>query len=62
MPDAQLLADSGITRNTASNMRFKHAKGRGYYRGTCYKGLKTVAELLILNNVLRKMIVARAYL
>ena len=43
----------------ASSMRFKHAKGCGHCRGTGYKGRKAVAELLILNDELREMIVAR---
>ena len=58
-PDSQLLEDSGITPQMASAMRFKHAKGCGYCRGTGYKGRKAVAELLILNDELREMIVAR---
>ena len=58
-PDAQLLEDSGITLEMASGMRFKHARGCGHCRGTGYKGRKAVAELLILNDELREMIVAR---
>ncbi len=58
-PDAQLLEDSGITPQMAIGMRFKFAKGCGHCRGTGYKGRKAVAELLILNDELREMIVAR---
>ena len=58
-PDAQLLADSGISQQMAAGMHFKHAKGCGHCRGTGYKGRKAVAELLILNDELREMIVAR---
>ena len=58
-PDAQLLEDSGITPEVAAGMRFKFAKGCGHCRGTGYKGRKAVAELLILNDELREMIVAR---
>jgi general secretion pathway protein E len=58
-PDAQLLEDSGITPLMASSMSFKHAKGCGHCRGTGYRGRKAVAELLILNDELREMIVAR---
>ena len=43
----------------ASSMQFKHAKGCGHCRGTGYKGRKAVAELLVLNDELREMIVAR---
>jgi general secretion pathway protein E len=59
LPDAQLLEDSGITPEVAAGMRFKFAKGCGHCRGTGYKGRKAVAELLILNDELREMIVAR---
>lgn len=58
-PDAQLLEDSGISLQTASSMAFRHAKGCGHCRGTGYRGRKAVAELLILNDELREMIVAR---
>ena len=58
-PDEQLLEDSGITPQMAAGMRFKFAKGCGHCRGTGYKGRKAVAELLILNDELREMIVAR---
>jgi general secretion pathway protein E len=58
-PDAQLLEESGITPVMAAGMNFKFAKGCGHCRGTGYKGRKAVAELLILNDELREMIVAR---
>jgi general secretion pathway protein E len=58
-PDEQLLVDSGITPEMAIGMQFKYAKGCGHCRGTGYRGRKAVAELLILNDELREMIVAR---
>ena len=58
-PDDQLLADSGISKEMAAGMKFKDAKGCGHCRGTGYRGRKAVAELLILNDELREMIVAR---
>ena len=58
-PDDQLLADSGISKEMAVDMKFKDAKGCGHCRGTGYRGRKAVAELLILNDELREMIVAR---
>lgn len=58
-PDDQLLADSGISKEKAVGMKFKDAKGCGHCRGTGYRGRKAVAELLILNDELREMIVAR---
>ena len=59
LPDAKLLSDSGISRADAAKMRFKFSKGCGHCRGTGYKGRKAVAELLVLNDELREMIVAR---
>ena len=58
-PDDQLLLDSAITPEQSNNMHFKFAKGCGHCRGTGYRGRKAVAELLILNDELREMIVAR---
>lgn len=58
-PDDQLLVDSGISKEMALGMKFKDAKGCGHCRGTGYRGRKAVAELLILNDELREMIVAR---
>jgi general secretion pathway protein E len=58
-PDVQLLEDSGISPEMASGIHFKFAKGCGHCRGTGYRGRKAVAELLILNDELREMIVAR---
>lgn len=58
-PDDQLLLDSAITPEQSNHMHFKFAKGCGHCRGTGYRGRKAVAELLILNDELREMIVAR---
>jgi general secretion pathway protein E len=59
LPNAELLTDSAITPSVAASMRFKIASGCGHCRGTGYRGRKAVAELLILNDELREMIVAR---
>ena len=58
-PDAALLEESGITPEAASSMTFKQGKGCGHCRGTGYRGRKAVAELLVLNDEMREMIVAR---
>ena len=58
-PSAELLHDSAITPEMAATMRFKTAKGCGHCRGTGYKGRRAIAELLVLNDELREMIVAR---
>jgi general secretion pathway protein E len=58
-PDDELLQASGLTPAQTSGMSFKHAKGCGHCRGTGYKGRKAVAEVLVLNDELREMIIAR---
>lgn len=59
VPDEEMVTASGLTLEQASNMQFKHAKGCGHCRGTGYKGRKAVAEILVLNDELREMIIAR---
>jgi len=57
--DAQTLQQSGIPLALAKAMKFKTAKGCGHCRGTGYRGRIAVAELLVLNDELREMIIAR---
>ncbi len=58
-PDQRTLEQSGIPPALAKVMQFKTAKGCGHCRGTGYRGRIAVAELLILNDELREMIIAR---
>jgi general secretion pathway protein E len=58
-PSKELLEESAITPEMAKSIRFKFAKGCGHCRGTGYKGRKSVAELLVLNDELRELIVTR---
>lgn len=58
-PEPALLEASAITPEVAAGMRFMYAKGCGHCRGTGYKGRKAVAEMLVLNDELREMIIAR---
>jgi general secretion pathway protein E len=58
-PSSALLEESAISPEQASQIKFRFAKGCGHCRGTGYKGRKSVAELLVLNDELREMIVAR---
>ena len=59
VPDAALLADSGITPEQARAFVFRQGPGCGQCRGTGFKGRKAIAELLNLNDEIREMIVAR---
>ncbi len=56
-PSAAELADSGIT--DPANYNFRQGKGCNECRGTGYRGRKAIAELLLLNDDLRELIVAR---
>jgi general secretion pathway protein E len=58
-PSDELLEESALTPEMTKSMQFKFAKGCGHCRGTGYKGRKAIAELLVLNDELREMIVAR---
>jgi len=58
-PDAQLLADSGLTPETAAHYTFRSGLGCGQCRGSGFKGRKAIAELLNLNDEIRELIVAR---
>jgi general secretion pathway protein E len=59
-PSAELLADSGLTAATARDYEFRKGAGCGQCRGSGYKGRKAIAEVLILNDELRELIVERA--
>jgi general secretion pathway protein E len=56
-PDAAMLAESGI--DEPSGYRFRAGKGCGHCRGTGYKGRSAIAEMLVLNDELRELIIAR---
>lgn len=59
-PSPELLAESAISIEAASGMKFLKGLGCGQCRGSGYKGRMAVAELLILDDEIREMIVARA--
>lgn len=58
-PSEELLELSGLTAKDAKKMDFKAGKGCGQCRGSGFLGRKAVAEMLVLNDELREMIVAR---
>jgi len=57
-PSAQLLADSGL--DAGGDFAFCAGRGCGQCRGTGYKGRRAIAEMLLLNDEIRELIVARA--
>ena len=58
-PAPSLIEASKIPPDMLMRMNFKYAKGCGHCRGSGYKGRKAIAELLVLNDELREMIIAR---
>jgi len=58
-PDGQLIAESGIDAQQASLMRFRTGKGCGQCRGSGYRGRNAIAEMLVLNDEIRELIVAK---
>jgi len=59
VPDAALLADSGLDSETAAGIRFRAGKGCGECRGSGFRGRCAIAEILVLNDELREMIAGR---
>ncbi|HZV98502.1 MAG TPA: GspE/PulE family protein [Methylophilaceae bacterium] len=58
-PDPELLELSGIAPEQAAEFDFRAGRGCGKCRGSGYRGRKAIAELLILNDELRELIIGR---
>ena len=58
-PDDAALAESRIRADEADSFRFTYGRGCANCRGTGYRGRKAIGELLIMNDELRELIVAR---
>ncbi len=59
-PSAELLELSGLTAEHTCDFNFRQGSGCGHCRGSGYKGRRAVAEILLLTDELRELIVARA--
>ena len=57
MPDDKELAAVNIIRSEVGDFQFKQGKGCGDCRGTGYKGRRSIAEILTLNDEIRELIV-----
>ena len=57
--DQQLIEDSGIDPEDARAFQFRIGKGCGQCRGSGYRGRNAIAEMLVLNDEIRELIVAR---
>ncbi|MHB8915907.1 MAG: GspE/PulE family protein [Thiobacillus sp.] len=59
-PSAELLELSGLDSAKIADFNFQQGTGCGHCRGTGYRGRRAVAEILLMTDVLRELIVARA--
>ena len=59
-PDEELIKASNLQGVDLGSYRFTAARGCGHCRGTGYRGRKAIAEIVILNDEIREMIVDRA--
>ena len=55
-PDQELLAQSGLAGKDLSAWTFKHGRGCIQCRGTGYKGRRALAEVLMLDDQMRELI------
>jgi general secretion pathway protein E len=59
VPAESLLRESRLAHEEIRDYRFRQGQGCGQCRGSGYRGRKAIAELLILDDELREMIIAR---
>ncbi|WP_292953606.1 GspE/PulE family protein [Nitrosomonas sp.] len=58
-PTDEQIKEAGIGLEEASNFMFRTGKGCGQCRGSGYRGRNAIAEILILNDEIRELIVAQ---
>jgi general secretion pathway protein E len=58
-PTESELLRARLTRSAVAEFTFKQGEGCGDCRGTGYKGRRSVAEILILNDEIREMIIEK---
>ncbi|HEX6004994.1 MAG TPA: GspE/PulE family protein, partial [Burkholderiales bacterium] len=58
-PGPLLLSESNIAAQDLSAYRFVRGRGCAHCRGTGFRGRKAIGELLVMNDTLRELIVAR---
>ncbi len=59
-PTDDLLELSGLSADETRDYQFRQGNGCGHCRGSGYKGRRAIAEILLLTDELRELIVARA--
>lgn len=60
VPPAEALSAAEIDPAAGAGWQFRRAVGCGSCRGTGYRGRKAIAELLVLNDEIRELIIGRA--
>lgn len=58
-PDEKVIEESGISLDDANHFNFRSGKGCGQCRGSGYRGRNAIAEILLLNDEIRELIVAQ---
>jgi general secretion pathway protein E len=58
-PDALLLERSGLGGAGAAGYDFRAGAGCAHCRGTGYRGRRAITEILVLDDALREMVIAR---
>ncbi len=59
-PEDQVIEESGIAPEQVQQFDFRSAKGCGQCRGSGYRGRSAIAEILLLNDEIRELIIAQA--
>ena len=59
-PTAEELSHADIDHAASADWKFHRSVGCGACRGTGYRGRKAIAELLVLNDEIRELIISRA--
>lgn len=59
-PDQQMIEESGIDPGEVAQFDFHVARGCGQCRGSGYRGRSAIAEILLLNDEIRELIIAQA--
>lgn len=57
-PEDSVIEESGIPLDQAGHYKFRNGKGCGQCRGSGFRGRNAIAEILLLNDEIRELIVA----
>jgi general secretion pathway protein E len=58
-PNEQLLFESGLTAEQVRGWNLRAGRGCGHCRGTGFRGRMAIAEIMVLNDEIRELIVGR---